>query len=77
VAVVASRTEAELIVGLLGSHDLRAAVAADDAGGQEPQPGRSATTKSGIRAKAPQVLLEGAPTPSYPAALVATRGPAT
>jgi hypothetical protein len=37
VAVVASRTEAELIVGLLRSHGRRAAVAADDAGGQEPQ----------------------------------------
>ena len=37
VAVVASRTEAELIVGLLRSHGLTAAVAADDAGGQEPQ----------------------------------------
>ena len=37
VAVVASRTEAELIVGLLRSNGLRAAVAADDAGGQEPQ----------------------------------------
>ena len=37
VAVVTSRIEAELIVGLLGSHGLRAAVAADDAGGQEPQ----------------------------------------
>ena len=36
VAVVASRTEAELIVGMLRSHSLRAAVAADDAGGQEP-----------------------------------------
>ncbi|MEU8613208.1 DUF2007 domain-containing protein [Actinoplanes sp. NPDC048791] len=37
VAVVGSRTEAELIVGLLRSHGLRAASAADDAGGQEPQ----------------------------------------
>ncbi|HEX4661536.1 MAG TPA: hypothetical protein VH307_29425 [Streptosporangiaceae bacterium] len=37
VAVVASRTEADLIVGLLRSHGLTAAVAADDAGGQEPQ----------------------------------------
>ena len=37
VAVVGSRTEAELIVGLLRSHGLGAAVAADDAGGQEPQ----------------------------------------
>jgi Putative prokaryotic signal transducing protein len=35
--VVDSRTEAELIVGLLRSHGLKAAVAADDAGGQEPQ----------------------------------------
>ena len=37
VAVVTSRAEAELIVGLLRSHGLRAAVAADDAGGQYPQ----------------------------------------
>ena len=37
VAVVASRTEAELIVGMLRSHGLRAAVSADDAGGAEPQ----------------------------------------
>jgi hypothetical protein len=37
VTVVRSRTEAELIVGLLRSHGLRAAVATDDAGGQEPQ----------------------------------------
>jgi hypothetical protein len=37
VAVVTSRGEAELIVGLLRSHGLRAALAADDAGGQEPQ----------------------------------------
>ncbi len=37
VAVVGSRAEAELIVGLLRSHGLRAAVVTDDAGGQEPQ----------------------------------------
>ena len=37
VAVATSRIEAELIVGLLRSHGLRAAVSADDAGGQEPQ----------------------------------------
>ncbi|HEX7267498.1 MAG TPA: hypothetical protein VF256_08740, partial [Streptosporangiaceae bacterium] len=37
VAVVTSRTEAEQIVGMLRNHDLRAAVSADDAGGQEPQ----------------------------------------
>ena len=37
VAVVGSRIEAELIVGLLRSHGLRAAAVTDDAGGQEPQ----------------------------------------
>jgi hypothetical protein len=37
VAVVDSRIEAELIAGMLRSNGLRAAVAADDAGGQEPQ----------------------------------------
>jgi hypothetical protein len=37
VAVVASRTEAELIVGMLGSHGVSAAVSADDAAGQYPQ----------------------------------------
>ena len=37
VAVVTSRTEADLIVGLLHSNGLRAVVSADDAGGQDPQ----------------------------------------
>jgi len=37
VAVVASRVEAELIVGMLRSNGVRAAVLADDAGGQDPQ----------------------------------------
>ena len=37
VAVVTTRTEAELIVGMLRNNDLRAVVSADDAGGQEPQ----------------------------------------
>ena len=37
VAVVPSRTEAELIVGMLVSHGVAAAVSADDAGGQQPQ----------------------------------------
>jgi hypothetical protein len=37
VAVVDSRIEAELIVGMLRSHGLSAAVSADDAGGQYPQ----------------------------------------
>jgi len=36
VVVVSSRTEAELIVGMLRNNDLIAAVSADDAGGQEP-----------------------------------------
>jgi hypothetical protein len=36
VTVVTSRIEAELIVGMLRSAGLRAAVSADDAGGQEP-----------------------------------------
>ena len=37
VAVVTSRTEAELIAGMLRNNDLPAVVSADDAGGQEPQ----------------------------------------
>src|SRR5260370_41595620 len=36
VAVVSSRTEAELIAGMLRNNDVRAAVSADDAGGQYP-----------------------------------------
>jgi len=36
VAVVPSRVEAELIVGLLRSNGLSAVLSADDAGGQEP-----------------------------------------
>jgi len=44
VAVVFSRMEAELIVGLLRSHGLGATVSADDAGGQEP-----ALQVSGVR----------------------------
>jgi predicted Fe-Mo cluster-binding NifX family protein len=37
VAVVASRTEAELIVGMLRSRGVSAVVSADDAAGQYPQ----------------------------------------
>jgi len=37
VAVVGSRTEADLIVGLLESEGVPAVVSSDDAGGQEPQ----------------------------------------
>jgi hypothetical protein len=36
VAIVTSRAEAELIVGMLRNYDLRALVSADDAGGQDP-----------------------------------------
>jgi hypothetical protein len=36
-AVVPSRMEAELIVGMLRSHGVSAGYQADDAGGQEPQ----------------------------------------
>jgi hypothetical protein len=36
VTVVASKTEADLIIGMLRSYDVRAAVSADDVGGQEP-----------------------------------------
>jgi hypothetical protein len=36
VAIVPSRIEAELIVGMLRSNGVRAVVSADDAGGQEP-----------------------------------------
>jgi hypothetical protein len=37
VAVVTSRTEAALVVGLLQSHGVEAFASTDDAGGQEPQ----------------------------------------
>jgi predicted Fe-Mo cluster-binding NifX family protein len=37
VAVIASRTEAELIVAMLRSHGVSAVVSADDAAGQYPQ----------------------------------------
>jgi hypothetical protein len=36
VAVVSSRVEADLIVGLLDSNNVRAAVSADDVGGEDP-----------------------------------------
>jgi hypothetical protein len=36
-AVLGNRVEAQLMVGLLTSHGLRAAMVTDDAGGQEPQ----------------------------------------
>ena len=67
VAVVASRTEAELIVGMLRSHGLRAAVAADDAGGQEPQlqlQGVRVLVASADEASARRLLAAADDTPS-------------
>ena len=67
VAVVASRTEAELIVGMLRSNGLRAAVAADDAGGQEPQlqlQGVRVLVAPADEAAARQLLAEAEETPS-------------
>lgn len=67
VAVVASRSEAELIVGLLRSHGLRAAVAADDAGGQEPQlqlQGVRVLVARSDEASARRLLAEADDTPS-------------
>jgi hypothetical protein len=67
VAVVASRTEAELIVGMLRSNGLRAAVAADDAGGQEPQlqlQGVRVLVAPPDEAAARQLLAEAEETPS-------------
>jgi hypothetical protein len=63
VAVVASRTEAELIVGMLRSHGLRAAVSADDAGGEEPQ----------LRLQGVRVLV--APSDEVPARRLIAAGP--
>ena len=67
VAVVASRTEAELIVGLLRSQGLTAAVAADDAGGQEPQlqiQGVRVLVAPSDEASARRLLAEAGDTPS-------------
>ena len=67
VAVVASRTETELIVGLLRSNGLRAAVSADDAGGQEPQlqvQGVRVLVAPSDEASARQLLAEANDTPS-------------
>ena len=65
--VVASRTEAELIVGMLRSNGLRAAVSADDAGGQEPQlqiQGVRVLVAPSDEAAARQLLAEANQTPS-------------
>ena len=67
VAVVASRTEADLIVGLLRSNGLTAAVSADDAGGQEPQlqiQGVRVLVAPADEASARQLIAEAEETPS-------------
>ena len=66
VAVVSSRAEAELIVGLLGSEGVRAVVGADDAGGQEPQlqlQGVDVLVSSSDEAFARRVLADAAVPP--------------
>src|SRR6266516_2366422 len=67
VAVVASRTEAELIVGMLRSNGLRAVVSADDAGGVEPQlqlQGVRVLVAASDEAEARQLIAEAGQTPS-------------
>ena len=56
--VVTSRTEAELIVGLLRSNGLRAAVSADDAAGLDIGP-KTAATYSAEIAHAKTILWNG------------------
>ncbi len=66
VAVVSSRTEAELVAGLLRSNGLRAAVLADDAGGQDPQlqlSGVRVLVDANDEAAARQVLADVEETP--------------
>jgi len=67
VAVVASRTEAELIVGMLRSNGLRAVVSADDAGGVEPQlqlQGVRVLVAASDEAAARQLIAEADETPA-------------
>ena len=67
VAVVASRTEAELIVGMLRSNGVRAAVSADDAGGVQPQlqwQGVRVLVASADEAAARRLLAEADDAPS-------------
>ena len=69
VAVVASRTEAELIVGMPRSNGLRAVVSADDAGGVEPQlqlQGVRVLVAASDEAAARQLIAEAGETPRRP-----------
>jgi Putative prokaryotic signal transducing protein len=66
VAVVSSRSEAELVAGLLRSNGLKAAILADDAGGQDPQlqiSGVRVLVDADDEAAARQVLAEVEETP--------------
>jgi hypothetical protein len=66
VAVVSSRTEAELVAGLLRSNGVKAAVLADDAGGQDPQlqlTGVSVLVDADDEAAARQILADVEETP--------------
>jgi hypothetical protein len=61
VTTVGSRIEAEIAVGLLRSHGLRAGLTADDAGAQEPQlqlQGVHVLVHREDEAKARQILAE-------------------
>ena len=76
VALAGSRTEAELIIGLLRSYGLRAVLAADDVGGQEPQlqlQGVRVLVASADEAEAARVLAAG----SYPSGPVDDGGGAS
>ncbi|MGY1616561.1 putative signal transducing protein [Geodermatophilus sp. SYSU D00691] len=76
VAVVGSRIEAELIVGLLRAHGLRAGAVTDDAGGQEPQ-----LQLDGVRVLVPaadadaarRLLDDAAPAPGHASPLAERR----
>jgi hypothetical protein len=70
VAVVTSRTEAELIVCMLRNNDVRAAVSADDAGGQQPElqvQGVRVLVAAADEALARQLLAAADDTPPEPA----------
>jgi hypothetical protein len=77
VAVVTSRTEAELIVGMLRNNDLSAAVSADDAGGQEPElqlQGVRVLVAPSDEAAARRLLAAAGDTPPAPASPVPFSG---
>src|SRR3984957_7444060 len=77
VAVVSSRTEAELIVGMLRNNDLRAAVSADDAGGQEPElqlQGVRVLVAPSDETSARRLLAAAGDTPPAPASPAPFRG---